>query len=30
MEPSEVFRDILQAAVQIPEPFSALSEDDKK
>ena len=30
MEPSEVFRNILQAAVQIPEPFSALSEDDKK
>lgn len=30
MEPSEVFRDILLAAVQIPEPFSALSEDDKK
>lgn len=30
MEPSDIFRDILQAAVQIPEPFSSLSEDDKK
>jgi len=30
MEPSSIFRDILQAAVRIPEPFSSLSEDDKK
>lgn len=29
MKPGDIVRDIYQAAVEIPEPFSSLSEDDK-
>jgi tetratricopeptide (TPR) repeat protein len=30
MKPSDIIRDIYQAAVDIPQPFSTLSEEDKQ
>jgi tetratricopeptide (TPR) repeat protein len=30
MKPGDIVRDIYQAAVDVPEPFSSLSEDDKQ
>ena len=30
MKPGDIVREIYQAAVEIPEPFASLSEDEKK
>jgi hypothetical protein len=30
MKPGDIIREIYQAAVEIPEPFSSLSEDEKQ